>query len=68
MRPFDLGADLIYHSATEFLGGHGIAIGGLLVDGGIFDWEASGNFPELTDPYDGFHGARNGVRPAYVRH
>jgi O-acetylhomoserine (thiol)-lyase len=56
MRPFDLGADLIYHSATKFLGGHGIAIGGLLVDGGIFDWEASGKFPELTEPYDGFHG------------
>jgi O-acetylhomoserine (thiol)-lyase len=56
MRPFDLGADLIYHSATKFLGGHGIAIGGLLVDGGVFDWEASGRFPELTEPYDGFHG------------
>jgi O-acetylhomoserine (thiol)-lyase len=56
MRPFDLGADLIFHSATKFLGGHGIAIGGLLVDGGTFDWEASGRFPELTEPYDGFHG------------
>lgn len=56
LRPFDHGADLIYHSATKFLGGHGIAIGGLLVDGGIFDWEASGKFPELTEPYDGFHG------------
>jgi len=56
MRPFDLGADLIYHSATKFLGGHGIAIAGLLVDGGTFDWEASGKFPELTEPYPGFHG------------
>ena len=56
MRPFDLGADLIYHSATKFLGGHGIAIAGLLVDGGTFDWEASGKFPELTEPYAGFHG------------
>ena len=56
MRPFDLGADLLFHSATKFLGGHGIAIGGLLVDGGTFDWEASGKFPELTEPYDGFHG------------
>src|SRR3990170_4302219 len=56
MRPFDLGADLIYHSATKFLGGHGIAIAGLLVDGGTFDWEASGRFPELTEPYAGFHG------------
>jgi O-acetylhomoserine (thiol)-lyase len=56
LRPFDHGADLLYHSATKFLGGHGIAIGGLLVDGGRFDWEASGRFPELTEPYDGFHG------------
>ncbi len=56
MRPFDLGADLLYHSATKFLGGHGIAIAGLLVDGGTFDWEASGKFPELTEPYSGFHG------------
>jgi O-acetylhomoserine (thiol)-lyase len=56
MRPFDLGADLVYHSATKFLGGHGVAIGGLLVDGGTFDWEASGRFPELTEPYAGFHG------------
>ncbi|OHC65569.1 MAG: O-acetylhomoserine aminocarboxypropyltransferase [Rhodocyclales bacterium GWA2_65_19] len=57
MRPFDHGADLIFHSATKFLGGHGVAIGGLLVDGGIFDWEASGGkFPTLTEPYEGFHG------------
>jgi O-acetylhomoserine (thiol)-lyase len=56
LRPFDHGADLIYHSATKFLGGHGVAIGGVLVDGGTFDWEASGKFPELTEPYGGFHG------------
>ena len=56
MRPFDLGADLVVHSATKFLGGHGVAIGGLVVDSGAFDWEASGRFPELTEPYDGFHG------------
>ncbi len=56
MRPFDLGADLIFHSATKFLGGHGVAIGGLLVDGGKFDWDKSGKFPTLTEPYDGFHG------------
>ncbi len=54
-KPFELGADLVYHSATKFLGGHGVAIGGLLVDGGIFDWEKSGKFPTLTEPYDGFH-------------
>src|SRR5215471_8833209 len=56
LRPFDHGADLIYHSATKFLGGHGVAIGGVLVDGGTFDWEASGRFPELSEPYAGFHG------------
>jgi O-acetylhomoserine (thiol)-lyase len=55
MRPFDLGADLIFHSATKFLGGHGVAIGGVLVDGGRFDWEKSGKFPTLTEPYAGFH-------------
>jgi O-acetylhomoserine (thiol)-lyase len=46
----------VFHSATKFLGGHGVAIGGVLVDGGRFDWEASGRFPELTEPYAGFHG------------
>jgi O-acetylhomoserine (thiol)-lyase len=55
-RPFDLGADLIMHSATKFLGGHGVAIGGLLVDSGKFDWEKSAKFPTLTEPYAGFHG------------
>ena len=54
-RPFDLGADIVFHSATKFLGGHGIAIGGLLVDGGNFDWAASGKFATLTEPYAGFH-------------
>jgi len=56
MRPFDLGADLVFHSATKFLGGHGVAIGGVLVDGGKFDWEKSGKFPTLSEPYQGFHG------------
>jgi O-acetylhomoserine (thiol)-lyase len=55
MKPFDLGADLLYHSATKFLGGHGVAIGGVLVDSGRFDWEASGKFGTLTAPYAGFH-------------
>ena len=55
MKPFELGADLLYHSATKFLGGHGIAIGGVLVDSGRFDWEKSGKFPQLTAPYPGFH-------------
>ncbi len=56
MQPIELGADLVYHSATKFLGGHGVAIGGLLVDGGTFDWTASGKYPTLTAPYEGFHG------------
>jgi len=55
MRPFGLGADLLFHSATKFLGGHGVAIGGVLVDSGRFDWERSGKFPTLTQPYAGFH-------------
>ena len=56
MKPFDHGADLVFHSATKFLSGHGTVIGGVLVDSGRFDWDASGRFPELTQPYDGFHG------------
>ena len=57
-RPFDLGADIVFHSATKFLSGHGIVIGGLLVDSGQFNWEASGRFPTLTEPYSGFHNMR----------
>jgi O-acetylhomoserine (thiol)-lyase len=56
MRPFDHGADLVFHSATKFLSGHGTVVGGVLVDSGAFDWDPSGRFPELTEPYDGFHG------------
>jgi O-acetylhomoserine (thiol)-lyase len=55
MQPFAHGADLLYHSATKFLGGHGVAIGGVLVDSGRFDWEKSGKFLQLTAPYAGFH-------------
>ncbi|HZQ62695.1 MAG TPA: O-acetylhomoserine aminocarboxypropyltransferase [Casimicrobiaceae bacterium] len=58
LRPFEHGADLVYHSATKFLSGHGVVIGGVLVDGGIFDWQADGareKFPTLTEPYAGFH-------------
>ena len=54
-KPLDFGADIVIHSATKFLSGHGIVIGGLLIDGGTFDWEASGRFPTLAEPYDGFH-------------
>ncbi len=55
MQPFEHGADLLYHSATKFLGGHGVAIGGVLVDSGRFDWEKGGRFPQLSAPYAGFH-------------
>ena len=55
IKPFDHGADLVYHSATKFLSGHGTVIGGIVVDGGTFDWDKSGKFPELTEPYAGFH-------------
>ena len=55
IKPLEHGADLVYHSATKFLSGHGTVIGGIVVDGGSFDWEKSGKFPELTEPYDGFH-------------
>src|ERR1700756_871548 len=55
-RPIELGADLVMNSATKWLGGHGIAIGGAIVDGGRFDWRASGKFAVLTEPYAGYHG------------
>jgi O-acetylhomoserine (thiol)-lyase len=56
IRPIEWGADLVYHSATKFLCGHGTVLGGVVVDGGRFDWMASERFPELTQPYEGFHG------------
>ena len=55
MQPLSLGADIVYHSATKFLSGHGTVMGGVVVDGGSFDWEGSGKFAELSQPYDGFH-------------
>ena len=55
IKPLELGADLVYHSATKFLSGHGTVIGGVIVDGGSFDWGRSGRFPELSQPYAGFH-------------
>ncbi|HEY7085811.1 MAG TPA: O-acetylhomoserine aminocarboxypropyltransferase [Hyphomicrobiaceae bacterium] len=55
-RPIEHGADIVIHSATKFLGGHGVAIGGIVVDGGRFDWVASGKFPTMTQPYAGYHG------------
>ncbi|MFH7043910.1 O-acetylhomoserine aminocarboxypropyltransferase [Paucibacter sp. JuS9] len=59
-QPFALGADLVYHSATKFLSGHGTVVGGVLIDSGAFDWQAAhdkhGQFPEFCEPYAGFHG------------
>jgi len=55
-RPLDLGADIVMQSITKWIGGHGIAIGGAIIDGGHFDWEASGKFPTLSEPYAGYHG------------
>ncbi|WP_341284715.1 homocysteine synthase [Priestia megaterium] len=56
LRPIDFGADIVVHSATKFLGGHGTAIGGVIIDSGKFDWEASGKFPDLTTPDPSYHG------------
>jgi len=55
-RPIEWGVDLVMHSATKFIGGHGTTIAGALVDAGRFDWAASGKFPQLTEPYEGYHG------------
>ena len=56
LRPFEHGADIVVHSATKFIGGHGTSIGGVIVDGGKFDWEASGKFPSLVEPNPSYHG------------
>ncbi|HTV73986.1 MAG TPA: O-acetylhomoserine aminocarboxypropyltransferase/cysteine synthase family protein [Candidatus Acidoferrales bacterium] len=58
VRPFDHGANVVVHSATKFIGGHGTSIGGLIVDGGNFDWGGSGKFPEFTEPDPSYHGVR----------
>ena len=56
LRPIEHGADIVVHSATKFIGGHGTAIGGVIVDSGKFDWEASGKFPSLVEPNPSYHG------------
>lgn len=56
VRPIEYGADIVVHSATKFIGGHGTAVGGVIVDGGKFDWETSGKFPVLTEPDPSYHG------------
>lgn len=57
VRPIDSGADIVVHSATKFIGGHGTSLGGVIVDSGNFDWKASGKFPQLTEPDQSYHGA-----------
>ncbi|MGN0034999.1 MAG: O-acetylhomoserine aminocarboxypropyltransferase/cysteine synthase family protein, partial [Coriobacteriales bacterium] len=69
VRPIEHGADIVVHSATKFIGGHGTSIGGVIVDGGTFDWEASGKFPLLVDPDPSYHGisyARDTAPAAFV--
>ena len=56
IRPIEYGADIVVHSATKFIGGHGTAIGGVIIDSGKFDWEASGKFPRFTEPNPSYHG------------
>ena len=56
VRPIEYGADIVVHSATKFIGGHGTSIGGIIIDSGKFDWEASGRFPSLTEPNPSYHG------------
>lgn len=56
VRPIEYGADIVVHSATKFIGGHGTTIGGVIVDSGKFDWEASGKFPSLVEPNPSYHG------------
>ena len=57
LRPFEVGADIVVHSATKFIGGHGTAIGGVIVESGKFDWKASGKFPQFAEPNPSYHGA-----------
>ncbi len=56
IRPIEYGADIVVHSATKFIGGHGTSLGGVIIDSGKFDWEASGKFPSITEPNPSYHG------------
>ena len=58
LRPFEYGADIVVHSATKFIGGHGTALGGVIIESGTFDWKASGKYPQLTEPDPSYHGVR----------
>lgn len=69
VRPIELGADIVVHSATKFIGGHGTSLGGVIVDSGNFDWEASGKFPSITEPNPSYHGisfTKAGGRAAWI--
>lgn len=69
VRPIELGADIVVHSATKFLGGHGTSLGGVIIDGGNFDWEGSGKFPSLVEPNPSYHGfsfTKQAGRAAYI--
>lgn len=73
VRPIEYGADIVVHSATKFIGGHGAAIGGVIVDGGTFDWKASGKYPWISEPNPSYHGisfaeaAGNTAFATYIR-
>lgn len=73
VRPIEYGADIVVHSATKFIGGHGAAIGGVIVDGGTFDWKASGKYPWISEPNPSYHGvsfadaAPNAAFATYIR-
>lgn len=73
LRPVEYGADLVVHSATKFIGGHGTALGGVIIDSGKFDWKSSGKYPWLSEPNSGYHGisftdaAPDSVFVTYVR-
>lgn len=58
LRPFEYGADIVVHSATKFIGGHGTALGGVIIESGRFDWKASGKYPQITEPDPSYHGVR----------
>ena len=73
IRPIEHGADIVVHSATKFIGGHGTTLGGIIVDSGKFDWKASGHYPAIADPNPSYHGVSfaDAVGPAafvtYIR-
>ena len=67
LRPIEYGVDIVVHSATKFIGGHGTTLGGVIVDSGKFDWEKSGKFPQLTEPNASYHGISPAAFATYIR-